>query len=78
LEVRDSKGEETNTESNQKLLPTRWNKDAVCAWRLDLLSIDVENTADNESHGKSRTIKGDFDSGMEEYDSESDNSSSSI
>ena len=42
---------ESSTESNQKLLPTRWNKDVVGAWRLDL-PIDVEDTSDNESDGK--------------------------
>ena len=42
---------ESSTESNQKLLPTRWNKDVVDAWRLDL-PIDVEDTSDNESDGK--------------------------
>ena len=35
-----------------KLLPTRWNKDVVGAWRLDLLPIDVEDTSDNESDRK--------------------------
>jgi hypothetical protein len=68
------KGEEPHTELNQKLLPTRWNKDVVGALRLDL-PIDIENTTDDESDGKSRTSKCDFDSEMEEYDSESESSS---
>jgi hypothetical protein len=34
-----------------KLLPNRWNKDVVGAWRLDL-PIDVEDTSGNESDGK--------------------------
>jgi hypothetical protein len=33
--IPDCTGWETHTESNQKLLPTRWNKDVVGAWRLD-------------------------------------------
>ena len=45
-------GWESYTESNQKLLSTtRSNKDVVGAWRLDL-PIDVEDTSDNESDGK--------------------------
>ena len=47
----DCTGWESSTESNQKLLPTRWNKDVVGAWRLDL-PIDVEDTSDNKSDGK--------------------------
>ena len=31
----DCTGWESSTESNQKLLPTRWNKNVVGAWRLD-------------------------------------------
>ena len=54
-------------------LPTKWNKDVVGAWRLDL-PIDIEDTTDNESDGKSRTSK--CDSEMEGYDSESESSSS--
>jgi hypothetical protein len=49
--IPDCTGWESSTESNQKLLPTRWNKDAVGAWRLDL-PIDVEDTSDNKSDGK--------------------------
>jgi hypothetical protein len=64
-----------HTESNQKLLPTRRNKDEVGAWRLDL-SMDIEYTTDNESDGKSRASKCDFDSEMEEHDIECDSSSS--
>jgi hypothetical protein len=71
--IPDCTGWETATESNQKLLPTKWNKDVVGAWRLDL-PIDIEDTTDNESDGKSRTSKCDFDSEMEEYDSVSESS----
>jgi hypothetical protein len=49
--IPDCTGWESSTESNQNLLPTRWNKDAVGAWRLDL-PIDVEDTSDNKSDGK--------------------------
>ena len=49
--IPDCTGWESSTESNQKLLPTRWNKDVVGAWRLDL-PIDVEDTSGNESDGK--------------------------
>ena len=49
--IPDCTGWESSTESNQKLLPTRWNKDVVGAWRLDL-PIDVEDTSDNTSDGK--------------------------
>ena len=50
--IPDCTGWESCTELNQKLLPTtRWNKDLVGAWRLDL-STDVEDTSDNKSDGK--------------------------
>ncbi len=71
--IPDCNGWETHTESNQKLLPTRWNKDVVGAWRL-VLPIDTEDTTDNESDDKSRTSM--CDSEMEGYDSESESSSS--
>ncbi len=71
--IPDCTGWETATESNQKLLPTKWNKDVVGAWKLDL-PIDIEDTTDNESDGKSRTSKCDFDAEMEEYDSKSESS----
>jgi hypothetical protein len=52
-------------------LPTKWNKDVVGAWRLDL-PIDIKDT-DNESDGE--TSKG--DSEVEMSDDDRDGSSSS-
>ena len=49
--IPDCTGWESSTESNQKLLPTKSNKDVVGAWRLDL-PIDIEDTSDNKRDGK--------------------------
>ena len=62
--IPDCTGWESSTESNQKLLPTRWNKDVVGAWRLDL-PIDVEDTSDKESDEKISDGYGDGDDDSE-------------
>ena len=45
----DIEGFEESTESEQVLLPSKWNKDKIDgAWRMDV-DIDVEDKIDDES-----------------------------
>ncbi len=74
--IPDCTGWESSTESNQKLLPTRWNKDVVGAWRLDL-PIDVEESSDNESDGGGSEIEISNDDGDGDSECSSTTSSSS-
>ena len=74
--IPDCTGWESTTESNQKLLPTRWNKDVVGAWRLDL-PIDVEESSDNESDGGGSEIEISTDNGDGDSECSSTTSSSS-
>ena len=53
----------------QNLLPTRWNKDVVSAWRLDL-PTDIEDTTDNESDGKTGEGDSEIEIGSDVRDSE--------
>ena len=70
----DVDGGNEQVESDQRLLPSKWNKDGENAWRLDI-DISVLNEVDDEDVVESED--GD-DNGHDNGDKESDDSNDSL
>ena len=70
----DVNGGDEQVESNQRLLPSKWNKDGENAWRLDI-DISVLNEVDDEDVVESEDGDG---NDHNNDDGESDDSNDSL
>jgi hypothetical protein len=76
--IPDCAGWENPTEDLHLLLPSKWNKDIVGAWRMDL-AIEFYDTSDDEDEDEDTDNEDEgnvFDDEMEMSDSDSDSESS--
>ncbi len=71
--------EDKRTESKQMLLPSKWNKNAVNAWRMDV-NIEMHKSGNNDNEEVTEDDcnvedKSDLDSNISELESETETNS---